>query len=115
MRPEDADLARIWDMRQAALDAVEILGDANLQQFQTEKALYRGVERSVELIGEAASRVSTDFRSTHPDVPWAEIVGQRNILAHDYGQIDYVILFNTVQRDLPSLLAILEKILEHEG
>jgi len=50
---------------------------------------------SLEIIGEAARRVSTTFQEQHPEIPWRNIIGQRNILAHDYGQIDHDRLYKT--------------------
>ena len=51
--------------------------------------MLRGaVERHLEVIGEAAGRVSIEFRKTHSEIPWSRIVGQRNVLIHEYGEID---------------------------
>jgi len=55
--------------------------------------LMRATERSVEIIGEAARHVSPEFIAAHPEIPWRQIIGQRNILAHEYGQIDHEMLF----------------------
>lgn len=73
--------------------------------------LMRATERSIEIIGEAARHISPEFITAHPQIPWRQIVGQRNILAHEYGQIDHEMLFNTATLDVPALISNLEKLL----
>lgn len=68
----------------------------------------------MELIGEAARRVSAGFREKHAQVPWREMIGLRNILAHEYGRIDHARLHATAVKDLPQLIAALEKLLPPE-
>jgi uncharacterized protein with HEPN domain len=63
----------------------------------------RTIERNLEIIGEAARRVSDDFRTAYASIPWQQIIGQRNILAHEYGQIDHELLFRTASEDVPAL------------
>ncbi len=90
MPPDQAqpNRAYLWDMLNAARDTIEIVADADLETFSTNKRIYRVVERSLEILGEAAKRVSDEFRHSTPQIRWQEIIGQRNIIAHDYGQID---------------------------
>lgn len=67
--------------------------------------------RLVEIIGEAAARVSEDARARHPQIPWALIVGMRNRLIHGYNEVDRQVLWETVRTDLPALIAQLEQML----
>ncbi|NOX92256.1 MAG: DUF86 domain-containing protein [Gammaproteobacteria bacterium] len=69
----------------------------------------RAIERSIEIL--AARHVSATYQTTHPEIPWHEIIGQRNILAHEYGQIDHELLYKTATEDIPALIALLEKLL----
>ncbi len=62
------------------------------------------------MLGEAAARVSDDFRLQHVDVPWREIVGMRNRLVRDYWNVDAVEMWRTVVNDLPPLIGLLERI-----
>ncbi len=62
-------------------------------------------------MGEAARRLSSSCQEAHPDIPWREIIGQRNILAHEYGQIDHELLYKTAIEDIPPLIAQLEELL----
>lgn len=74
------------------------------------------VERALELVGEAARRVSQETREAHPEIPWAGIIAFRNVFAHMYGAIDYHRLYTVLKDDVPELvdtlansLAALEK------
>ena len=67
----------------------------------------------VEILGEAAARVSMPARDKHPQIPWADIVGMRNRLIHRYDVVDLNLLWDTVETDLPPLIAALEGILEN--
>ncbi|MBM4370995.1 MAG: DUF86 domain-containing protein [Deltaproteobacteria bacterium] len=69
------------------------------------------VERAIEIVGEAAGRVSETFRDEHPEVPWRGMIAQRNVLAHDYGQIVHERLWLVVTERLPELIQLLEPIL----
>jgi uncharacterized protein with HEPN domain len=71
----------------------------------------RATERCIEIIGEAARRVSKAAQQLHVDIPWSDFIGQRNILAHEYGQIDYELLYKTATEDIPQLIAALELLL----
>lgn len=73
--------------------------------------MMRAIERGIELMGEAARRLSSSCQEAHPDIPWREIIGQRNILAHEYGQIDHELLYKTAIEDIPPLIAQLEELL----
>lgn len=111
MRPEDKDPAYLWDMLQAAKEVESMLEQNDLASFLSNIVLLRATERCVEIIGEAASRVSTKYRDAHPEISWREIIGQRNILAHEYGQIDHELLFKTAVEDIPTLSTLIEELL----
>lgn len=66
-------------------------------------------------MGEAASRLSEEFRTHHPELPWKAIVAMRNRLVHAYFDIDRDIVWNTVVVDLPPLVAVVETILDASG
>lgn len=108
---EDRDAAYLWDMLQAAREVQEMMEDYDLAGFLETLMLQRAIERSVEIIGEAARRVSAKAQKETPEISWREIIGQRNILAHEYGQIDYELLYNTAVNDIPELIRSLEKAL----
>ena len=65
--------------------------------------------RAIEIIGEAASKISAETRSVTPAIPWPQIVAMRNRLIHAYFDIDRDILWRTVREELPKLLALLHQ------
>ena len=111
MSLEDRDAAYLWDMLQAAREAVDMMEEYDLIGFLEDRILQRAVERIVEIVGETARRVSPNGQEATPGIPWREIIGQGNILAHVYGQIDHEILYKTVIEDIPDLIHYLEKAL----
>lgn len=110
MPPEDRDPAHLWDMLQAARDAAGIIKDVSRQSFIGDRVRMLALERSLELIGEAARRISDALRKKYPKIPWKEMIGLRNILAHDYGRIDHDKLYTTAEKEVPKLIAELEKL-----
>ena len=71
-----------------------------------------GSTGAIEIIGEGVKRLPTELRDRHPAVPWKEIAGTRDHLSHGYDDVDYQILWNAVQNDLPPLLATIERMLK---
>jgi uncharacterized protein with HEPN domain len=108
MQPEDRDPAHLWDMLQAARDAAGIVANVTLKSFLGDRVRMLALERSLELVGEAARRVSDALRTKHPGIPWKEMIGLRNILAHDYGRIDHDKLYATAVKNIPNLVKQLE-------
>ena len=114
---DDRDAAHLWDMLQAAEEARSILEQIDLQDFINNRILQRAVERVLEIVGESARRVSHQGRESISDIQWRLIIGQRNILAHEYGQIDHAVLYVSVIEDIPVLIKQLEQALpklEHD-
>lgn len=114
MQPEERDVAYLWDMLSAAREVQKIAGNLTLEVFQSDIVRMRATERCLEIVGEAALRVSKTYQQSRAEIPWSDIVGQRNILAHEYGQIDYEILHKTVTDDIPRLIAAIERLLPAE-
>ena len=71
--------------------------------------------KSIEIIGEAASRVSAGTKEAHPEIPWREIIGMRNRLVHAYFDVNLIRVWDTVQEDLPALIAQLEPLVPPEA
>ncbi len=111
MQPDLFDLGRLQDMLDAARTVREYLADRTLEQLVGDPILRDAVERRVEIIGEAASRMSPAFRERHPQIPWRQIIATRNILAHNYARINYTILHRIVATHVPEMIARIEAIL----
>lgn len=111
MQPEDRDPAYLWDMLEAAKEVDSMLDEYDLSAFIANRVMLRAIERGVEIIGESARRVSVTYQKAHPEIPWREIIGQRNILAHEYGQIDHELLYKTATEDIPALILQIDELL----
>ena len=112
MKPEDRDAGYLWDMLETAREARELMQDVTLESLLSDVRTQRALERTLEIIGEAAGRISEPMRTAHPEIPWITIIGQRNIIAHGYAVIDYGRLFATATNDIPSLILNLERVVE---
>jgi len=112
MKPEDRDAGYLWDMLQTAREAHELLRGVTLEALLSDIRTQRALEQTLEIIGEAAGRISEPLRGAHPEIPWIAIIGQRNVIAHGYAVIDYGRLFATVTNDIPVLILNLERIVE---
>ncbi|MCS6919737.1 MAG: DUF86 domain-containing protein [Fimbriimonadales bacterium] len=106
-----SDRAYLLDMLNAARDAQSFTSEMTFEAFQQSLLHQMATLKAIEIIGEAASRLSESFKNSHPEVPWRAIVGMRNRLVHGYFEVDYQRVWDTVQQDLPTLIQFLEKVL----
>ncbi len=81
------------------------------QELVDDRVVSLAIFRLMEIVGEAANRISPEQRSGHPEIPWLQIVGLRNRLIHGYDAIDYEILWQILNHDIPELILSLERIL----
>jgi uncharacterized protein with HEPN domain len=112
---EDSDVAHFWDMLSAAREALSYVEDVQERDYLRNRMRQRALERTLEILGEAASRVSDAGRRGAPAIEWRRITGQRVVLAHRYSKIDQPLLFKTTRESVPFLLAVLEEMLEKGG
>jgi len=98
------DPANLWDMLQAAERVQDFLKNKNFDDFLTDDLLRAAVERNLGIIGEAARRISEEFKLEHPEIPWRQIIAQRNVLIHEYNDIDYREIWQVVSFHLPRLI-----------
>ena len=80
----------------------DFLGDVKCQD---------AVIRRFEIIGEAARRISDEMKTKYPEIPWFEMTGMRNAMIHEYDDVDMVIVWETVQKDIPSLISSIERLI----
>lgn len=106
------DILSLRQMLDHAREAVALLGDASCEELKTNRVLQLALTRLVEIVGEAAGRVSEATQVLNPQVPWPQIIGMRNRLAHGYDLIDLNLLWNTVTSDLPPLIVSLAALVE---
>lgn len=105
MSLDEKDAGYLWDMLESARGVVASLHDLTLEQYQADENLRLATERRIEIIGEAAGHVSQAFREAHPEIPWRQIIAQRHILAHDYGEIDNELIWSVASTHIPQLIA----------
>jgi uncharacterized protein with HEPN domain len=108
MLPDKRDAAFLWDRREAARDCIGFVTGATYEGFCADRMRHSAVERRMEILGEAAGRVSEEFQLSHPEIPWKEIKAIRIVLAHRYGDVNLHELWQAVQKDLPDLLPKLD-------
>ena len=113
---------RIPDYLEHIIEAIERIQryTANLteQAFLKDELIQDAVVRNIEVIGEAAKnieRVDPDFASKHNEVPWQVMYAMRNRLSHGYDTIDYEIVWNLIQNDLPNLHRLVKAALDLVG
>lgn len=102
--PLSRDLVKCEDTRLHADRARLHLGSRSLPEFLSDQLVQDAVIRCLEVIGEAARQVSEPTRLKAQDVPWGLIIGMRNLLAHDYGQVDLEQVYRVVRAHVPDLL-----------
>ena len=115
MRPEERDPAHLWDMLEAARAVVGFTENLTLEEFLAagrDREITRlAVERKLEILGEAARRVSTLFRYEHAEVPWKETVGLHNVISHEYDKVNYTEIYRIVRQRVPELITLLEPLI----
>jgi uncharacterized protein with HEPN domain len=111
--PDDA--ARVQHMLQAARNALRLAEGRTRADLDTDMMLGLSLWKLLEIIGEAAGRVSPELRGRHPHIPWQLAADTRNRLTHGYGKVDYAVIWSTVSNDLPSLVSDLEAVLVSPG
>ena len=111
MQPEERDAAYLWDMLDAAKTIIEFTKGINYVSYLKDRKLQLAVERCVEIIGEAAKNISQTFKDAHPEIPWRAIIAQRNVIAHEYGEIKQDRMWMLSINNIPSLIKGIEPLI----
>jgi uncharacterized protein with HEPN domain len=106
------EIARLRHMLDAAGEAVGFTRGKTRAGLDGDRKLQLALTRLLEIIGEAASRISPESRDRYPAIPWSAAVAIRNRLIHGYEDVDLDIVWQTVNEDLPRLIESLEKALD---
>ena len=104
------DEIRLRHMVDAAREAASFAAGRTRGDLDADRQLVMALVKEIEIVGEAAARVSEATREHLPDIPWDELIGMRNRLVHAYFDVNLDIVWQTVQEDLPKLIALLELI-----
>ena len=113
--PRDQD--RPWhlyvrDMIEFAERVVSYTDGLDYDAFVADGLTYDATLRNIELVGEAATHIPEEIRTEHTEIPWRNVVGTRNQLAHGYLGIDNDVIWDIIEHDVPDLLRKLHKLLE---
>lgn len=109
MPPEDVE--RLRHMLDAAKEAMAFVEGFTAAELETNRQRTLALVKAIEIIGEAAHRISANTKADLPHIPWQVIIGMRHRLVHAYFEIDTEILWYTATANLPPLVAALEKLL----
>ena len=111
----DRDREYLFDIFKSATTIRTYVAGLTREDFHLNRLLQDAVIRHLEIIGEAAGRVSSSFQDANPQIQWTEMKGMRNRLIHHYDDVDIDIVWETIARDIPSLIQFLEMKLPPES
>ncbi len=106
------DKTYLLDMFESAKTALDYASGLDWETFIKDIRSQDAIVRRLEIIGEAANRISEATKDAIPDIPWRAVTGMRNLVIHEYDAIDLAIVWDTVQDDLPSLVQSLGRVLQ---
>ncbi|MEW6350114.1 MAG: HepT-like ribonuclease domain-containing protein [Thermodesulfobacteriota bacterium] len=110
----DDDRIRLRHMIEAAQEATRFAEHRQRKDLDEDRMLTLALMKAIEIIGEAASKLSSELRETYPEIPWPAILGVRNKLVHAYFQIDLDVVWRTTVNELPGLIQSLTDIIESD-
>lgn len=111
----ETDTERLRHMLDAARAAQRFVQGKTRASLDSDQLLEFGLRQALEIIGEAASKISSETREQNPQFAWKEMIGMRNVLIHGYMFVDLSRVWNAVTEDIPPLIAQLEAILPPEN
>jgi len=112
MQPDDRDNAYLWDMFENAKMTVQLIAGLDFYKYSNDRKTQLAVERCLEIVGEAAGKVSASFRNNHSNIPWRQIIGQRNVLVHEYGEIKQERIWKVIKENVPQLIESLKPLVQ---
>lgn len=102
---------RLLDILEA-IERIEKYAEEGKDAFEADELIQTWIVHHIAIIGEACRSLPNEFQAEHANVPWADIIGMRNILVHHYFGIDTDAVWSVVERDLPELKLNVETILK---
>ena len=102
------DHSWLADILMAARKIRGIAAGLSREEFQSDELRVLAIERLITILGEAAKQVSQEFRSRHPEIPWRQMAGMRDLVIHAYRTIDEDEVWKAISISIPTLIANLE-------
>jgi uncharacterized protein with HEPN domain len=110
-----SDLDFIKHIRDEALYLNFQISQLTFDFFKQDQTFIRAFVRSLEVIGEASKKISSEFKKKYPDIDWRAMAGMRDKLIHDYFGVDYEIVWDVIKNEIPKLLKLCTDIINNEG
>ena len=99
------------------LESIDLIEEysknATQAQFLKKPSMQDAIIRSLEIIGESVKNLPNSFRDKHPDIPWKKMAGMRDILIHEYFDVDLILAWKVVQHELPKIKTKLQQLVDH--
>jgi len=111
MRPDPRDAGYLLDMLEAGRKIQRYLEGKTYSDYQGDELLRDGVERNLEIMGEAARRISEPLKQAHPEIPWRKMIAQRNVIVHEYDDLFPLEIWEVGTLRIPELLILIERLL----
>jgi uncharacterized protein with HEPN domain len=104
------DMTRVRHMVEAADEAISFVQGLELADLYTDRKLALALVKCLEIVGEAAYKISRDYKDTHPEIEWRALVELRNHLIHEYHSIDNERIWDALREDIPGTLPALRQL-----
>lgn len=112
MRETLRDPGRLVHILDAATKIINETPNHTLESIKADPLVFYGLVKLVEIIGEASYKLSREFKSTHPQLPWQQIEGMRHVLVHGYYTVSPEMLWDTITYDIPQIIPIISEFIK---
>ncbi|MDE6551682.1 MAG: DUF86 domain-containing protein [Muribaculaceae bacterium] len=112
MRDPLKNLGRLQHMLEMAFLLESEKTKYSLEIIRNDRVAFFGLSKIVEIIGEAAYKITKEFKESHKDLPWKQIEGMRHILVHGYFSISPEVLWDVIENDIPSMIPVIDRYID---
>jgi uncharacterized protein with HEPN domain len=112
MKNNLGDRARLLHILEAISEIEKYIHQISFDEFSRNTMIHSASIRQLEIIGEAANRITDDLRNTNDSIDWRDIIGLRNILIHDYFGVDLLVVWEIIKNDMPKLKMAVQSVLK---
>ena len=114
MKDRLGDIVRLNHILDAVLEIQNYTLNISFEEFWADSMRYNATIRQLEIIGEAANKISNELCSNNPEIPWKRLYGLRNVIVHEYFGIDDLMIWNVITINIKNLKPQIEKIIKEE-